>query len=53
MNFKKKEIDNVEMDEEDWKITLALAEKYQYYTESEEEDEEYEHDPLLQDTDLV
>lgn len=54
IDFKKEEED-YKMDEEDWKITLAMAEKYQYYTESdeEEEEEEYEHDPLLTQTDLV
>jgi hypothetical protein len=55
IDFKKEE-EEYQMDEEDWKITLAMAEKYQYYTESEEEEEEeeYEHDPLLTQTgDLV
>jgi hypothetical protein len=39
--------------DEDIALTMAMAEKYQYFTESEEEEEDYEHDPLLPDTDLV
>lgn len=40
--------------EEDVALTIAMAEKYQYFTESEEEEEEeYDHDPLLPDTNLI
>ena len=41
--FKKEEEESA-MDEDDIALTLALAEKYQYITESEEEEEAYEDD---------
>ena len=57
--IKKEEINEVEINNDaDIALTLALAEKYQYFTESEEEEEEggeefYDHGSLTPNTGLV
>ena len=55
--IKKEEVED-KISEEELKLTLALAEKYQYFTESEEEEgeeeeEDEEYDPLTPSTHIV